>query len=652
MATSKTRRKPITQDDLFEATYVTDAVFSPDGQQAAYVLAQTSGKGEKEAQSFSIWLVSTSGSGNGKPRRITRGKGNSYHPRFSRDGSELYFVSTRDKVPQIYVMPLAGGEAEQLTELPQGAGPFEVSPDGRSLVFAALKTPPAKPDENRHARIDQFWYRFDPLGGYLQDAQQDVYLMRRGGKPKVVSAVGGIVMAASFTADSRRLAILRTGLRHQKIFEADLSVVDLAGARREKTLVSQQVIATATWDADDQNLICTGPGTDLARQSRLYLVDGRTGQVRDRTGSLDIVIGTSLQVHVPVQIASRVLVRRREVLTTVTRGGEAHVHRVSLRGTKSAKQIGRGERVSHLMAEHDGQLLTISQTFNEPPALFSVDGATGEHTQLTHHNARWHAKFRWPDVERHVVRSARGVEVEGWVLMPKNARAPYKTILNIHGGPHSGYGCSFWADMHELVGAGYAVAYMNPRGSTGYGDAFSRSILGCWGEPELKDFNAFLDHLVDAGIAHPEKLGVTGISGGGHLSGWLIGHTHRFKAAVPEQGVYSMVSMWGTSDAGRDLIELEMDGELHKKPMTYWQLSPIAHAHKCTTPTLLLQGENDIRCPMEQGEQMFAKLKHHGCEVEFIPMKRCSHGEQMMGRPALRRFRMDVMRDWFDRYIS
>ena len=651
MASSKARRRPITQDDLFKARYVTDAVLSPDGRQAAYVLAQTHGEGEKERQDFTIWMVATDGSG--QPRQLTRGKGNSYHPRFSPSGDELLFVSTREKVPQIFAMPLDGGEADQLTELPQGAGPFELSPDGRTLVFAGLKAPPAKPDENRHARIDRFWYRFDPLGGYVEDFAQDVYLLRRGDEPKIVSDVGGIIIAASISPDAKRLAILRTGLGHQKIFEADLSVLELKGRSRERTIVARKVITTASWDAAGQHLLCTGPGTDLAYQTSLTVVDATTGQTRDRTRALDLNVGTSLQIHTPVQVASRILPSEdgRGVYATVTRGGEAHVHRISLMGKKRAEQIGEGQRVGHLMARQPGRMLVVSQTFNEPPALFAVDEQTGEYTQLTRHNDRWHTRLRWPDVQRVVVKSARGVTVEGWILKPRHVRAPYKTILNIHGGPHSGYGCSFWSDLHELVGAGYAVAYMNPRGSTGYGDDFSRAILGRWGEPELKDFHAFLDHLVAEGIAHPDRLGVTGISGGGHLSGWLIGHTDRFKAAVPEQGVYSMVSMWGTSDAGRDLIELEMGGELHKIPMTYWRHSPVAHAHKCKTPTLLLQGENDIRCPMEQGEQMFAKLKHHGCEVEFVPMQRCSHGEQMFGRPALRRFRMNVMREWFDRHI-
>ena len=145
---------------------------------------------------------------------------------------------------------------------------------------------------------------------------------------------------------------------------------------------------------------------------------------------------------------------------------------------------------------------------------------------------------------------------------------------------------------------------------------------------------------------------MTGISGGGHLSSWLTGHTNRFKAAVPEQGVYNMISMWGVSDAGRVLIDLELDSSLHKDPMKYWKHSPMAYANRCKTPTLLLQGEQDIRCPMTQAEEYFSALKYFGCEVELIRMKKCNHGAQLSGRPALRRFRMEVLKEWFDRHIK
>ncbi len=616
----------------------------------AYVLGETHGRGEEEVQALSIWVVEVDG---GKPRRLTRGKGNSYHPRFSRDGTELLFLSTREQVPQLYAIPLHGGEPEQLTDLPQGAGPFEIAPDGRFVAFVALASPPAKASENQHKRIDRFWYRFDPLGGYLADVEQTVFLMTRGRKPRRIVEPGGVVLSIDFSPDSRRLALLRTGLLHHRIFEADLSVVELGRRAEERPVLQNFCLMSATWNGDGTKLLCTGPGQNLAYQTTLFVVDAVSGHRRERTRALDLMVGTGLQIHVPVQINCRVIADpdSRGVYTTVTRGGEAHVNWISLTGSKRAEQLDSGEHVCHLMAKSGERLLVIRQSFNEPPALHMLDGTTGEMTQLSHHNDTWRDKYSWPDIEHVFVNSRRGVEVEGWVMKPRHVRAPYKTVLTIHGGPHLGYGCSFWSDMHELVGAGYAVAYMNPRGSTGYGDEFCRSILGRWGDPEVEDFSAFLDEIVERGITNSDRLGVTGISGGGHLSAWLIGHTNRFKAAVPEQGVYSMISMWGTSDAGRDLLEIELGGEPHKMPMTYWKRSPIAHVHKCRTPTLLLQGENDIRCPMEQAEQLFAKLHHHGCEVELIPMKRCSHGEQVFGRPPLRRYRMNVLRDWFDKHL-
>ncbi len=336
----------------------------------------------------------------------------------------------------------------------------------------------------------------------------------------------------------------------------------------------------------------------------------------------------------------------------ITRGGEAHPNVIKLRGKASAIPVCAGQEVNHLMAKYGDEFLVISHSTNEPPALYLLAETTSQKTKLTSHNDAWQQKFNWPTVERLKVKVKRNVEIEGWVITPKNARAPYKTILNIHGGPHGGYGCTFWADMHELVAAGYAVAFMNPRGSTGYGLDFMQAIFGCWGYPELEDFNAFLDELVKRKIAHPDKLGVTGISGGGHLSSWLTGHTNRFKAAVPEQGVYNMISMWGVSDAGRVLIDLELDSSLHKDPMKYWKHSPMAYANRCKTPTLLLQGEQDIRCPMTQAEEYFSALKYFGCEVELIRMKKCNHGAQLSGRPALRRFRMEVLKEWFDRHIK
>jgi dipeptidyl aminopeptidase/acylaminoacyl peptidase len=242
------------------------------------------------------------------------------------------------------------------------------------------------------------------------------------------------------------------------------------------------------------------------------------------------------------------------------------------------------------------------------------------------------------------------VEIEGWVVKPGESGGPCPTVLCIHGGPFGTWGYAFNEEFLALTGHGFAVAVANPRGSTGYGDGFSTVIRRIWGDLELVDLNAFIDEVVRLKLADPDRLGVTGYSGGGHLTAWLIGHSGRFKAAVPEQGVYNMTSMYGVSDA-RDLIELVMDGAPHEDPERYWLRSPIAYAHKVVTPTLLIQGEDDIRCPMEQAEQLFSLLIRHGCRAELLRLKGCNHSAQVWGDPDIRRNRMSAMIDWFERHL-
>ncbi len=648
--TPRPRKRPITQDDIYEIKYVADAVLSPDGTLAAYVLSETIGEGEEERQISSIWLIDTSG---GKAKRLTQGNGSSYNPRFSASGKDLLFLSTRDKLPQIYCIPVSGGEAVALTDLPQGAGPFDLSPDGKLIAFATASAPPPESGENSHTRIKRAWYRFDPLPGYLQDISQSLFVMKPGEKPRVVAQAESMVMGFAFSPDSKQLAYLASGNPEQEFVEANLHIVKVTG-KSNRLIVRNQRLNQVAWKKDGKRLLCIGSVTGLADQAALLVVDPASGSISDRTTALDVMVGAGVQGHIPVRLSSRLLVDddNRWAFAAVTRGGEVHVNRISLDGRKSASPVSSGEMLVHLQDRQGDNVLVITQNSITPPALSLMDIKSGELTALTHHNDTWHKQFQWPDVERIEVQSGCGVNIEGWVMTPKQVRAPYKTILTIHGGPHAGYGHGFWFDLHELVGAGYAVAFMNPRGSTGYGNKFSRSILGCWGDPEFEDFNKFLDELVRRKIAHKDKLGVTGISGGGHLSAWLIGHTNRFKAAVPEQGVYNMLSMWGTSDAGKALIELEIGGAIHKIPEKYWERSPLAYAHNCKTPTLLIQGENDIRCPMEQAEQFYTALEDHGCKVELIRLRNCNHGAQIGGRPALRRYRMNVQKDWFDRFIK
>ena len=645
------RIRHLRQDDIYKARYVVGGALSPDGETAVYVLSETLGSGEEQRQATSLWRVSTGGS---RPRRLTGEAGDDSNPKFTPDGRSVFFLSTRSNVQQVHRIPLDGGEAEQVTSLPQGVGVFDLSPDGKTIAFSALAAPPQPPGPNDHVRITRDWYRMDGMG-YLQDMGQALYRVPSGGgRPKPITGFDGVIMDVAFSPDGRRLGYLLMGAEHHEFMRASLRVVDLAGTNGQ-TVTDNQVFMGFFWCNNRQLGFIAPPGGNLSRQFQLFVIGVDGKRARSRTADFDIVVGGLIQTNSPAArtpLRSVVAGDGSAACLPVSDGGEVQIRRISLSGARRCETVVAGERVHALLDGNHRSLLLAVQTPNAPPELALFDTASGAERTLTRHNRAWRARIQWPEVQRVTARAGRGVEVEGWVLKPPHESPPYRTVLYIHGGPHAAFGLSFNADFHELVAAGYAVAYCNPRGSTGYGDAFSTAIVGRWGKPEQKDFNAFLDKLVAAGIADPERLGVTGVSGGGHLSGWLIGNSRRFKAAVPEQGVYNMFSMWGVSDAGRDLISLEMGGDPHRLPDRYWELSPLAHAHKCRTPTLLIQGENDLRCPMQQAEEFYTALKHAGCEVELLRLANCPHGLELIGPPALRRYRMNAMIEWFDRFMG
>jgi dipeptidyl aminopeptidase/acylaminoacyl peptidase len=262
--------------------------------------------------------------------------------------------------------------------------------------------------------------------------------------------------------------------------------------------------------------------------------------------------------------------------------------------------------------------------------------------------------------ERFTAISPDGTEVEAWIMRPVayEEGEKYPVLLNIHGGPFTQYGNKFFDEFQVYAGAGYAVVYSNPRGSSGYSEAWGRAIRGPaeggpgWGSVDYEDLMAVMDEALKRyEFCDPDRLGVIGGSYGGFMTSWIAGHTDRFQAGVSERAVNQWVSMWGASDFGWD-FKGTLGAFLYENTDAWLQVSPHTYATQITTPLLILHSENDLRCPIEQGEQLFTTLRMLKREVEMVRFPNEGHELSRSGNPVHRVMRFEIVLDWFDRYLK
>jgi dipeptidyl aminopeptidase/acylaminoacyl peptidase len=255
-----------------------------------------------------------------------------------------------------------------------------------------------------------------------------------------------------------------------------------------------------------------------------------------------------------------------------------------------------------------------------------------------------------PAARRLDVAATDGTALDAWALTPAGT-GPFPTVLAVHGGPASAFGHVFHSDHQLLTGAGFAVVFANFRGSAGYGTQFMQRLDGRWGEVGEEDHHAVLDRAIELGIADPDRLGVYGLSHGGFAVCWLLGRSDRFRAGIAENPLVSFASAYGTMDMPW-LVERTVGALPHEAPELYYERSPLPYAASCTTPLLLIVGEEDHRCPPTEAEQYFRALKAVGCEVEMLRMPGCSHLGSWFGPVAARTAQNEALVNWFARHMS
>ncbi|MCA9988892.1 MAG: S9 family peptidase, partial [Anaerolineales bacterium] len=576
---------------------------------------------------------------------------------------QIAFLSQRGERTQIYRLDLAGGDAEALTDLPQGVMGAPVwSADGGQIAFSTIPERAERKPETPY-RVTRHVYRFDAIG-YLDPLIQDLFILNlTDGAVRQLTADATMNVNPQWSPDGREI-LYNASMQpdNHRGHYPQVRIIDLEGnSRAVFTEAWGYTQGSAAWHPDGQQVLFAGTpqGSPIGTKADLYLIsaDGK-GKPQNRTATLPYGIGGGLQGDQPAGITRLLpvispLSDGSAAFVRVQQGGEVQIYRIELSGPEEWAPVISGERCNYLLglSADNRSLLFVSSSFNQPTDLYLADSEGGNEQQLTALNDDFLAGLAQARVEQMLFPGVDGVGVEGWTIMPDTGAGPFPAVLYIHGGPHGAFGHVYHFDTQMLVGAGYAVIMVNHRASTGYGNGFSTAIKGDWGNLDYQDLMSGVDEAIRQGWVDADRIGICGLSGGGNLSTWTVGQTNRFKAAVPENPVTNWVSFYGVSDIGPWFAVEQLGGRPHEIPDIYRRCSPITYAHRCQTPTLLIQGESDYRCPAEQSEQFYAVLKDNDCPVEMVRLPGSFHADSIVGAPRLRRAQNDALLDWMNRYV-
>lgn len=642
--------RAFTGTDLFSLEQASDPQISPDGSQIAYV--RRTGDVMTDSMRPSIWLVDVK---TGRQTPIVPG-GTS--PRWSPDGSRLAYVAGAEgQSPQLNVRWMASGESARITGLPTSPSSIAWSPDGSRIAYVMavrdeapkLGKAPPKPEGAKWAEplevIEKVSYRADGEG-YLKPGYNHIFVVPSDGGAARQLTFGKFNDDGplSWTPDGR--AVLFSAVRRdnweREPFNSEVYALDIA---------SGDVRALTTRDGPDgspqvspDGRLIAYLGFDDKRRSyantQLYVMNRDGGSPRSLTAGHDLSIDDA-------QWAGD----SRSILVAYDEKGVKKIGRMSLSGGLSP--VASGLAGGGLDRPYTGGSFSVSKRgtvawtggdASRPADVYAAG------RRLTRLNDDLLAAKAMASVRHLAVTAPDGKPVDAWLAVPagrEGQRLPL--ILEIHGGPHTAYGPAFASDVQLYAAGGYAVLYVNPRGSISYGEAFANEIDKKYPGEDYGDLMAAVDAAIASGVADPDNLFVTGGSGGGVLTAWIVGKTNRFKAAASQKPVINWISEALTMDNTVFTSRYWFTRKPWEDPMSYWNRSPLSLVGNIKTPTLVVVGSEDYRTPVSESEQLYAALQIQGVPTALVKVTGASHGG-FTARPSQSAAKAAAILAWFDRY--
>jgi len=658
------RKRKITALDLLKLKFIRSVVLSPDQKQILFVVETAS---EDKKRYFShLYMIDDDG---GNLRQFTFGEVNDSNPAFSPDGRWIVFGSKRGEKKGLYKIFSSGGEAKLLVEADGSFSDVSISPDSRKIlcIFKKADDVPknkeGKKEEPVFRHITRKMYKLDNVGYLPGDrGHVHVYDIETGKGRKIVNTRNGEKCPVWFP-DGKRIAYI-TNLHPDPDEEGlrdDIFVLALGGKERRLGKPAGPVEGLSV-SPDGGRIAYLGhdePGDAWGVANfHVWSVPASDGAAVDLTPNLDY---QALDMTISDTAEETDFIRPmwskdgKSLFFLISESGSSHLARVSSNGGKIERVVDGKLHVMAASMRSGSSTVAMSISKAASPAEIFIAGTDGKRKleQITQLNYELTRDLKLSRPEEILVRSSDGYPIHAWIMKPPgfSPRRKYPSILEIHGGPRVQYGNTFFHEMQYLAANGYVVYYGNPRGGQGYGRKHAESTVNNWGSIDYEDCMALADHMQRQQYIDPKRMGVTGGSYGGYMTNWIVGHTNRFAAAVTQRSVTNFISMFGSSDFG-----FALDREIKGAPWTdvesWWEMSPIKHVANIRTPLLISHSEKDLRCPIEQGEQLYIALKKLGRKVEMVRFPDEPHGLSRCGRPDRRIARLEWISRWFDKYLK
>ena len=654
----------ISPEDLYEIGFLGTISIKPDQKRFIY----TVDRADKDKDNYITDVIEFNIETN-KGKKILK-KGHKYKAvKYSPKGSMISFISDRDKKGRLYIMPSDGGEAESIELEEYFIDNYTWSFDEKYLLMTLTKKSKKEKrieeekDESKKKSlptvriIDSLIYKIDGRG-FIPENRPQLYLynietkkinkitnQKSGVLEGLLSPDGKYIYYTAFDKSNWEIESNYISIYKMNVNSGKISRLKITDGPKYSLIISANgrfLCFIGNTDVDDY----TGTTNikpfvyDLENRNHFCIMENRDLMCTDTT--IDDM-GEGFE-------SDSIKITPENVLYfQVSKTGNTHLYKYDLSKGKLHHVFSGEGKVMSFDARGKTEIFTLSST-DHPGRIFIKQGKRKE--LIVDPNEEFVSLRNIAIPEKISWKGFGNDRIYGWILKPYNFKdgKKYPLIVEIHGGPHAQYGNSFFHEFQVLAAKGYIVFYSNTHGSTGYGEKFAKSLVKRWGEPDSVDIMRAIDILKKKSYVDPQRIGLTGGSYGGFMTNWMLGHTDIFKAAVTQRSISNLVSFFGSSDFGFQFRK-EFGTTFWEDINYFLKYSPISYVKNIKTPLLIIHSENDLRCPIEQAEQLYTALKILNRKVRFARFPGESHGLSRIGTPSRRLQRLKLITDWFKKHL-